>query len=721
MPTLIIAEKNKAAQAIAEALGQTSKIREGKNLSVYTVPSKDIYVVPLRGHLLDYKNTKKYKSWSNTKPRDIIVDQNSIKKYAKSYASPYISMLKKYARKSTECIIGTDADPEGCNIGLCDALPYVTGENQNISISQIWLSSLQASEIKTKIQNRIPPRWDWAYSAEARSIIDAVIGFSATREVTNTLRPLLEKMNKKFISIGRVQTSLLYLIYLREERISDFKPEPYYNVEAKLNYKQNKFKGSHQSNPFRKSEKTNAEAIYNKIKHAKIAKVIKNYNNSKELKPPVPLNTSKALILITKTLKISADMAFKAMNDLYLNQLISYPRTDSDKYNQSFEHKKYLRDLSGNPVYGSYTSDLIINGRFNPNQGKKDAGDHPPITPIKSVDINSYKFDNNIQKRVYDILVRHYLALFSESAEESRTSLKLDIREEIFNSRFVSLLKEGFLEIAPFLKKKYDSEMIITENQIPIESVEFLEKSTKPPPKYTDTTLLKLMEKHNLGTKATRPIMINILQQRGLVSHAGRKYSITKLGKFLIDNLKKVWLPFLKPEFTKYIEDKLNEIKEKGKDMNGVVEEVKKEFLDLFDKFLQNKPKLIEEMNQTEIKPAKKKYKTTSAPCPHCGEEVMKLIKTRQNKRFLACSNENCSKKYLNLPNRGWISILPSLCSKCQFNIFKIKTKKNGKSFAYYICPNCWNKALGDKNESGFCSSCKNYTIKNDKCVPKEK
>ncbi|MFX1326015.1 MAG: DNA topoisomerase, partial [Promethearchaeota archaeon] len=299
MATIIISEKKKAAEAIANAIGSVTIIKKTKSLSIYSIPSKDIYVIPLRGHLLEYKNTEAYKSWTKPSPREIITNPKAIKKVPASYAYPFIKVLKEYSKKSTHCIIGTDADIEGCNIGLFDALPYVIKENPNIKVSQLWLSSLQKNEILNKINNQISPKFSWGESGEARAIIDALIGFSATREVTNTLRPLLNKFRVRFTSIGRVQTSLLYLIYLREQEIVNFIPEPYFLIDAILFHDKGTFYAHHLKNPFKKDQEIDAKNIFQKIKNEKIAKIINNSQKVKRRSPPTPLNTSKALILIT--------------------------------------------------------------------------------------------------------------------------------------------------------------------------------------------------------------------------------------------------------------------------------------------------------------------------------------------------------------------------------------------------------------------------------------
>lgn len=725
MPTLIVSEKNKAALAIAEALGTVNTIKKSKFLNVYSIPSKDIYVIPLRGHILEYQNTDTFKSWTKSIPREIITDANAIKKNPISYAYPYIKTLKEYARKCDKCIIGTDADIEGCNIGLIDAFPYVKQENNSILVYQLWLSSLEEREIRNKFNHLITPKWSWAESGEARAIIDAIIGFSSTREITNTFRPLLEKLNYKLISIGRVQTSLLYLIYLRDQAIKKFIPEPYWIIEADLEYKDQIIKAFHHKNPFDKEHHDLAISIYEKIKYEKIAKIL---NNNKEMlarKPPLPLNTSKALVLLTKHLKINANLAMKTMNDLYLNKIISYPRTESDKYKADFNHIQYLKKFGTHSIYGKYTNNLIIEERTIPTIGKKDAGDHPPITPIESLELKDPRLENELQKKVYDILARHYLALFGKDAKESKTTLKLLIKDEIFISRLVSLIFKGFYEIAPFLKKSYDTNIEIEGNELPIKSISCNKKFTQPPPKYSDTTLLKLMEKEHLGTKSTRPTIIQILLKRKLIQRSKRiQYSITDLGLFLIEELIKIWLPFLKPEFTREVEVLLEEIKEEKKTKEEVVKIVKHNFLLLFDKFLHNKKDITVKVNDfkesnkrvTQMMANIHNVQITTSKCPVCKNSPMKLIIPAGKRRFLACINKNC-KSFLSVPKSGRIYIIKSsICLKCGFNVFKIVTWKNKKAFTYFLCPNCWTEGLKNKLSQGFCSSCNDYEFVNNSC-----
>ncbi|MFX0037419.1 MAG: DNA topoisomerase, partial [Candidatus Hermodarchaeota archaeon] len=509
-------------------------------------------------------------------------------------------------------------------------------------------------------------------------------------------------------------TSLLYLIYLRDLDIINFIPEPYFLIDADLLHTNGVFKAHHQLNPFSKSQEIQARQVYERIRNEKIGKIVDNSKDFIKRTPPTPLNTSKALVLLTKNLKITANTAMRIMNTLYLNKLISYPRTDSDVYKLDFNHLEILSKFTNHSQFQKYTANLIKNKKLQPTKGKKDMGDHPPITPLESLEIDNSIFENNIQKKVYELLVRHYLALFGEEALESRQKLKIIIREEPFLAQFVLLISPGFLEIAPFLKPKYDEEIQIIGNEIPIKNILLEQKETKPPPKYNDTSLLKLMEKNHLGTKSTRPVIIKILQTRYLIKRIKYNYTITELGKFIIENLIEVWLPFLKPDFTKTVELKLEEIKDGKKQMNIVIDEVRQDFLQLFDKYLKNKNTLISKIDNYKMDFT---IPLTTSNCPFCNKSNMKFINTK-NKRFLVCSDENC-KEFLSLPKNGKLELLNSICSICNFNIFKVTLKKNNKQFVYYLCPKCWNQGLKDKSGKGFCSNCKEYRIFKNKCMEK--
>jgi len=229
------------------------------------------------------------------------------------------------------------------------------------------------------------------------------------------------------------------------------------------------------------------------------------------------------------------------------------------------------------------------------------------------------------------------------------------------------------------------------------------------------------MEKNGIGTKSTRPAIIEIMKKRKVIYKNSRKYFISSLGIFLIENLMKIWLPFLKPTFTRDVENQLEMIKDEKREMKVVIEDIKKDFLILFDKFRANKQELVENAQEyvkdEELAPKpRKEFPLTSANCPFCKKVPMKYINLK-TKRFLVCSDDTC-KKYLSLPKRGRLKLLNSTCMICGFNIFNVNMKKGNRNYQYYLCPSCWTKGFSDKIDGkGFCSNCENYKIMNNKCV----
>ncbi len=731
MNELIICEKNKAAEAVANAIGNPTKLKFNK-IPYFYIKNKNMYVIPLRGHIKEYRNTDKYKSWSKSNPREILTDTNSIFKFPVKTAYNYIKLLEFMAQKKgiTSCIIGTDADVEGCNIGLIDAFPIIKKFNNTINLTQLWLSSLQKLDILHAYNNQIQPKWNWAHAGEARAILDAVIGFSATKKITLTLKDLLKSLNMQFVSIGRVQTSLLYLIYLREQQIRKFVPKPFWVINAIITNNREKYICPHLKNPFQQEE--NSKLIYNQIKDEE-----KGFIKSKESKtiskfPPTPLNTSKALQLITRHTSVTAIFALKILEDLYLNQLITYPRTDTDKYKPTFDHPKNLSQFHTHSEYGPYSQFLIQKNQTTPNQGKIDAEDHPPITPILNVELNDKILPTQIHSKIYDLLSRYYFALFSKPAKVIKTKCLFSVKNEDFVLKNDVLIEEEPYEIAPFLMQKYNPSLILTEDQnyFTIDKIKLEAKETKPPYRYTDNTLIRLMESFKLGTKSTRPNMIQILIDRKYIMRKKRAIHLLELGYTLIDNLKDIWRDFLEPSFTAYVESQLELVKNGVIDWEIVINEIREKFLALFDIFLKNKVEFLKKFEDLGIKnqyrenlaQSTKSYKQeTKVFCPICKKNPMTIIKTKKKTRFLACQSNECHNTYA-LPRKGKISILKnSHCQNCNFNIFRVKLFKDKKKIDYNLCPICWNHGLKEKIDGyGFCSKCENFEIKQGQCIIKK-
>jgi hypothetical protein len=207
-----------------------------------------------------------------------------------------------------------------------------------------------------------------------------------------------------------------------------------------------------------------------------------------------------------------------------------------------------------------------------------------------------------------------------------------------------------------------------------------------------------------------------------------------------MDSLKTVWVSFLDPKFTEWVETHLLAVKDGKMTMEKAVDTVRDEFLKLFDKFRAQKPQFLTQMKTLEqsgnIIKGKKGFTRGSATsskgsytsgsvsstslstshCPKCKNAKMQLIVTKDRKKFLKCTDDSC-KNWIPLPRNGSPRLLKGTCSLCGFNIVKISGKKDGKTLQYYMCPVCWKEGMDNKqNGIGFCSSCQDYTCINGKC-----
>jgi len=720
---VIIAEKAKAAEAIADALGPVVEEKRG-SIKLFHIPSRNITVIPLRGHILGQEPIAKFESWTKSDPREIITEPDALETKPIAGTQGYVSILKEFGRKASTCVIGTDADVEGCTIGLKDALPFVLNGNRQMQVLQLWISSLQPKDVQRGFAHLIPPKYSWGEAGEARAIIDAIIGFSATREVTLALKPVILQFGSKVASIGRVQSCLLYLIYKREEDIRKFVPAPYWTLSATIDLGGTLITALHENSPFKNVQELNQ--IFLKVGNAKTTVLESFKTQTIENRPPTPLNTTKALVLLTRHVGITAPLALKILEELYLDKLISYPRTDSDVYPKDFDHTSNLQQFTTHSVYGAPSSKILQRGSVTPTKGRTDAGDHIPITPIASVELGNSKLNDPNKKKVYDLLTRHYLALFFPPAKELKAELGFNINAETFLAHNLDCISLGYLELLPEFAPKYVRLPAVEQGRTyPVTEVKKEEKMTTPPPRYNDTTLIQLMEKKKIGTKSTRPNMIQILLDRQYAQRVKKQVQITPYGHGLMANLEKIWSTFLEPDFTRHVEERLESVLEGKESQQVAINAIRGEFLTLFDAFRMNKTTITQAMQTLSVQAktnnvgqaiTRKREQFSVSNCPFCGKARMKVIKTQKGTQFLACTDETC-KKTLALPKKGRISFLKTKCLICGFSPISIKTSKNKRQFSYSLCPNCWTRSFNEnENKQGFCKNCTIGKIENNSC-----
>ena len=165
---------------------------------------------------------------------------------------------------------------------------------------------------------------------------------------------------------------------------------------------------------------------------------------------PLPLNTIEMQKLVSRILKMSSAKTMKIAEKLYNKGYISYPRTETNKYNKSFNLKDLVKKHTDNPKWGDYVNKLVNEGWWDqPREGKSDDQAHPPIHPVKSASKEDLDDD---EWRIYELITKHFLATVSKDAVGKKTVIEWKIKDEIFTANGVTVEHLNYLEIYTYEK-----------------------------------------------------------------------------------------------------------------------------------------------------------------------------------------------------------------------------------------------------------------------------
>lgn len=247
-------------------------------------------------------------------------------------------------------------------------------------------SSLANKDIVHAYENIIHrPNENESKSVEARQIIDLKIGvaFSVFQTTKLTEKYPMIQVITKTISYGPCQFPTLGFCIERAERIKKFKPEPFWTLNVSIRSDLTAV-GKHELKWKRKRffMQELCATIYEIVKDEKQAVVVDVTKSFDTQNKPMGLNTVKLLKVGSSAFGLSSNITMKVAESLYLKGYISYPRTESTSYSSNFNFIEILESHKSHPDWGKYASQLLENGHEKPRSGN-DAGDHPPITPVK--------------------------------------------------------------------------------------------------------------------------------------------------------------------------------------------------------------------------------------------------------------------------------------------------------------------------------------------------
>ena len=664
MSTLIIGEKANAARRIAYALsdGKSKSKREGR-VSVHEFERDGVkyYVLGLAGHIvsLDYNN--KYNQWSKVDPEELIW----VKPEKQVHARAIGSILKRLAKECDAVIIATDFDREGELIGM-EAVEIITQVNPGIKVRRARFSALIKSEVEKAFRNTTELDVNLAKAAESRQYIDLAWGAVLTRLISTASG----RMGRDFLSVGRVQSPTLAMIVKREMEIEKFVPETYWKIFAHLKQKK-KLTAEHEEGMIK--EAAEKDRIMKKVDGAETAKVLSYKEIERKGRPPIPFNTTTLLTEATK-LGLSASHAMSIAEQLYTEGYISYPRTDNTVYPRGMSVKGTLENLLDSP-FKSEIEEILAQPKISPTRGKIETTDHPPVYPVRPATKQKLKGD---KWKLYELVVRRFMATVAPYAEIRVQDAELDINGEKFLAHGESLIKEGWYKYYPYIKFKGKSIPALDKgSEINIEEIELKEDQTKPPARYSQASLLKEMERQGLGTKSTRHEIIQKLYDRKYIT--GKSIRPTKTAVSLVNSLVEHATTITEPEMTATLEKDMGEIAGGKKSFDDVVKESKD--------MLENVTKQIKS-EKASIGGAISKASDEEnilGKCPECGGNIR--IRRGRNGRFAGCSNYPECKVTYPLPQAGTVEATGRQCEVCGAPVIRI-TRSGGKE-EMCINPTC--------------------------------
>ncbi len=673
---LIITEKRDAADKISSILFTDRTAERINGVTIYRSKSGDAAVVGLAGHIVGLDFPEQYKRWTAQPPSALInapIMTMPLKK-------DIIGALASLAPKATHVTIGTDFDREGELIGV-EAFNIIN-KISHPKFDRVRYSSFARQDITKAFASPVLLDFNMAASGECRQEIDLIWGAALTRFVSLAGN----KAGKDFLSVGRVQTPLLAIIVDREKEIEKFISKTYWEIAATLLKDHEAFVAKHKKGRF--DNKDEATAIHKKL--GKTALVKNVLTETKKDPAPIPFSTTEFL-KSASAIGFTAASAMQTAEELYINGWISYPRTDNTVYPASLDLKATVGMFKASPEFAASALELLAQPTLTATKGKVESKDHPPIYPVACA---SKKNLDDRHWKLYELVVRRFFATVSPACEWVIVKADIDISGEPFVADGKRLSLPGWRKHYPYgMPKDEMLPKLSAGDMLTVKKAELQEKKTEPPKRYGQGTLIGMMEKLGLGTKATRHEALAKLYSRGFIEANPPKP--TKIGITLIDALKTHASAITTPDMTSALERDMDKIAESQVKKDDVIKESRIMLRTVFDRL---------ETNRNDIGKALRLGSALDSPigpCPLCGSPLVIREAKADKRKFIACSGfPNCRNTFNLYP--GTYKYSKDVCEKHKLHRITVtppSTKdKDGKAVkgkAYeYGCPACRKEAL---------------------------
>ncbi|CAN5366849.1 type I DNA topoisomerase [soil metagenome] len=661
-----------------------------------------------------------------------------------------IADLKSAAKNSKEVFIATDPDREGEAIAwhVAEQIKPKRGVS-TIPVRRVLFHEITKDAVQLAIQQAGEIDDKKVEAQQARRVLDRLVGYKAS--------PVLWKTVKKGISAGRVQTVALRLIVEREREIRAFNPVEYWTIEAALEKASQRFTAKlHQIDGKKAEIGTEAEAqrVLSDLEGRKTFGVTEVKRRERRKNPSAPFTTSTLQQEAAKKLSFGSKRTMRVAQDLYEGidigpegavGLITYMRTDSTRVAESAatQAQDYLRVLFG--------KEFLAKGLqlYGDGKAKNTQDAHESVRPTDPTrrpdDIRKYLSPD--QYKLYQLVWQRFMGSQMAPAVFDTTTVDFDIpakeqpqigrRSYLFRSTGSIIKFQGFLALYREAREEGDSKALEDENElpvidvgenIPVHAITPSQHFTEPPPRFSEASLVKELERLGIGRPSTYASIISVLADRRYVLLEQRRFFPTELGETVEKVMVKQFPGIFNVDFTSGMELELDKVEEGELGWRVVL----KDFWGPFDKSLkdvqfgaliavahdlsalehercpidggkleprggffgpflacENHPKTCTYTRP--LKGEKAKPKMTDIPCHLCGQPM--VVRVGRSGEFLGCSTFPKCRGTRSMPTGVF-------CPKDGGELVERRSKKRGTAF--YACSNetcdfvAWNKPISE-------------------------
>ncbi len=581
-----------------------------------------------------------------------------------------VKQIIELSKKASTTYIATDEDREGEAIGYHVAC-LIGGKLE--SYPRIVFHEITQNAILNALKTPRQIDMSKVNAQQARRFLDRIVGFK--------LSSLIASKITKGLSAGRVQSAALKLVIDREREIKAFKPLTYFTLDAYfephleaqlISYKGNKLKAQELI------DEKKAQEIKNELEKESyaISSIVKK---SKKSPTPPPFMTStlqqSASSLLgfspTKTMSIAQKLYEGVATPQGVMGVITYMRTDS------LNIAKEALEEARNKILKDYGKDYLPpKAKVYSSKNKNAQEAHEAIRPTSIIlEPNALKdYLKPEELKLYTLIYKRFLASQMQDALFESQSVVVACEKGEFKASGRKLLFDGYYKILGNDDKDKLLPNLKENDPIKLEKLESNAHVTEPPARYSEASLIKVLESLGIGRPSTYAPTISLLQNRDYIKVEKKQISALESAFKVIEILEKHFEEIVDSKFSASLEEELDNIAQNKADYQQVLKDFYYPFM---DKIEAGKKNII----------SQKVHEKTGQSCPKCGGELVK--KNSRYGEFIACNNyPKC--KYVKQTENANDGAKQELCEKCGGEMVQ-KFSKNGAFLACNNYPECKN------------------------------